>query len=616
MAVLVAIARSSRRRWTLVAVALTACVLATTASAHRSDFRPAKWPSATVLIGYTSEQALSDALRGHDATVVGRAPRLRTVAVRPAGDAASFAADVSGRRGIDFVQPPVARRPFVEPGLAPASVPGGAYQWQYTLTGADRVPDNVVRAALSVRIAIVDSGVDVSAPDIGAKQPLTYNAIDNSRDVTDTVGHGTFVASLAAGSASNGEGVAGIAGEARLIAIKASAAGMFTDFELAAAIAYAVDNGAKVINLSLGGTRSSQTEVRALQYAAAKDVLVVAAAGNEAQRGNPVEYPAALLQPVGSNGVGGYGLAVGASTIGGARAAFSNYGSYISLAAPGERVFGAISKDSSPKQWPRVALPGSSKGLYGYSSGTSFAAPQVAGAAALVWAANAALSARQVAEILKHTASGAGQWNPELGFGVMNVAAAVELARNTPAVSLRASKYRDAVQLSWRGSTRRERAYRLLSIGPNGEESVLLPSTIQASQTLTGSAGGTQTFVVESLDAAGAVIARSAQVTVTLGQAKSSLTLSPFRFKSGRKRYSVVVGMLGTNAPDVKLGRRMIRLEQLLRGRWQFVSYQWTDAAGRVIWLVPRGRYTIRASFKESSELGSANSRVLKVSGY
>ena len=95
---------------------------------------------------------------------------------------------------------------------------------------------------------------------------------------------------------------------------------MFTDFELAAAIAYAVDNGAKVINLSLGGTRSSLTEVRALQYAAAKDVLVVAAAGNEAQRGNPVEYPAALLQPVGSNGVGGYGLAVGASTISGARA--------------------------------------------------------------------------------------------------------------------------------------------------------------------------------------------------------------------------------------------------------------------------------------------------------
>jgi hypothetical protein len=77
-----------------------------------------------------------------------------------------------------------------------------------------------------------------------------------------------------------------------------------------------------------------------------------------------------------------------------------------------------------------------------------------------------------------------------------------------------------------------------------------------------------------------------------------------------------VVGMLSANAPDVKLGRRMIRLEQLMRGRWRFVTYQWTDAAGRVIWMVPRGRYTIRAIFKESSELRSANSRKLTVSGF
>ncbi len=610
------IARSTRRRWTLVFAAVLACVARDECVSTSLGLPPGKWPSATVLIGYSSEQALESALRGRAATVVGRAPRLRTVAVRPSGDVGSFAADVSGQRGIDFVQPPVERRALVEPSLTPAAVPGGSYQWQYAVTGADRVPANVVRSALAVRIGIVDSGADLSAPDIEAKRPLTYNAIDNSRDVTDTVGHGTFVASLAAGSSSNGEGVAGVAGEARLITIKASAAGMFTDFELAAAIAYAVDNGAKVINLSLGGRKSSMTEVRALEYAVAKDVLVVAAAGNEALRGNPVEYPAALLQPVGSNGVGGYGLAVGASTITGARAAFSNYGSYVSLAAPGEDVFGAISKDSSPKQWPRVVLPGSTKGLYGYNSGTSFAAPQVAGAAALLWAANSSLSARQVADILKQTASGGGQWNPELGYGVINVAAAVEVARNTPAVSLRAYKYKDTVRLSWRGSTRKERSYRLLTLGPHDEEQVLVASTVQSSQTIQGAGGGTHSYVVESLDAAGAVIARSAPVVVTLGQAKSSLTLAPFRFRDGGKRYSVVIAMLGANAPDVKLGRRMIRLEQLINGRWRFVAYQWTDAAGRVIWLVPKGRYTIRAIFKESSELRSANSRVLRVSGF
>jgi subtilisin family serine protease len=73
-------------------------------------------------------------------------------------------------------------------------------------------------------------------------------------------------------------------------------------------------------------------------------------------------------------------------------------------------------------------LPGSTAGVYGFSSGTSFSTPEVAGAAALVWAANPALNARQVATILKRTASGQGTWNPSLGFGVLDAGAAVALA--------------------------------------------------------------------------------------------------------------------------------------------------------------------------------------------
>ena len=204
------IARSPRRRWTLVFAAVLACVLATGASAHRSDFRPGKWPSATVLIGYSSEQALETALRGRAATVVGRAPRLRTVAVRPSGDVALFASDVSGQRGIDFVQAPVARRALVEPGSHRPLFPVAP------TSGSTRSPARIrARKRRALRARCADRhrrlGADLSAPDIEAKRPLTYNAIDNSRDVTDTVGHGTFVASLAAGSSSNGEGVAGVA---------------------------------------------------------------------------------------------------------------------------------------------------------------------------------------------------------------------------------------------------------------------------------------------------------------------------------------------------------------------------------------------------------------------
>jgi subtilisin family serine protease len=100
----------------------------------------------------------------------------------------------------------------------------------------------------------------------------------------------------------------------------------------------------------------------------------------------------------------------------------------VSLAAPGEHVLGAHSSDSSPLLFPRTALPGVD-GLYGYGSGTSFAAPLVAGAAALVWGADPALTAQQVAQTLKATASGNGVWTAELGYGVINAAAAVGLAR-------------------------------------------------------------------------------------------------------------------------------------------------------------------------------------------
>ena len=107
--------------------------------------------------------------------------------------------------------------------------------------------------------------------------------------------------------------------------------------------------------------------------------------------------------------------------------------SWISLAAPGQSVFADVSALSSPRLYPRSLLPGSRAGLYGYASGTSFAAPQVAGAAALVWAAGPGLTAQQVAAILEQTASGAGAWSPELGYGVLDAAAAVALAQSDAA---------------------------------------------------------------------------------------------------------------------------------------------------------------------------------------
>jgi serine protease len=117
---------------------------------------------------------------------------------------------------------------------------------------------------------------------------------------------------------------------------------------------------------------------------------------------------------------------VAASTQAGTRASFSSTGPHVAIAAPGEAVVAAVSS-LAPASFARVALDG--RGLYGLGSGTSFAAPQVAGAAALVWAANPRLKAADVARILKGTASGRGTRTDELGYGVLDVAAAVAAAR-------------------------------------------------------------------------------------------------------------------------------------------------------------------------------------------
>lgn len=384
----------------------------------------------TAVVTYETRGALRRALRRFPARIVRRLPDVRSVEVRPA-DPRRFAAGVSRLSGIAAVETPEPRFSASEPGLTAMYSAGVPYQWQYTATRASAVPEEVLRAAAGVKLAVVDTGADLTAPDLQAKSPEAYNLFNGSTDVRDFYGHGTFVASIAGGSVTNGEGIAGFGGDAQLLIVQAGRAdGSFTDVDEADAIVYAVNHGARVINLSIGGTESSAVEREALEYAAENGVLVVAAAGNEYQVGNPVEYPAALLQPVGSKGRGGLGLSIGATTKSGARASFSNTGSWISLAAPGENVFGAVSSYTKAGHWPRYPLPGSTHGLYGYSSGTSFAAPQVAGAAALVWAANPALTRDQVAWILKRTASGDGLWTKGLGYGVLDVGRAVATAQN------------------------------------------------------------------------------------------------------------------------------------------------------------------------------------------
>jgi subtilisin family serine protease len=364
-----------------------------------------------VSVGYSTPAAL------HGLHVVSRVAALRTAEVRLAGARAERA--LRSRPGIRFVQRTVSRSELGAPSL-PLSTQVTVPEWQWTAAHADLVPTWVQQAARTITIAVIDTGADVLAPSLAAKGPTTWNIVNNLSAVNDVVGHGTFVASLAGGTISDPAGMSGFGGEARLMIVQANRGGTgFSDIDEANAIIYAVDHSANIINLSLGGAQTSFVERYAIDYATQHGVLLVAAAGNSAEQGNPTVYPAALL--------GRSGLVVGASNAGGTRASFSTTGSYVDVLAPGVDVLGALASGIPAGFFAPVATPGAN-GTYGYGTGTSYAAPEVAGAAALVWAVNPSLDAAGVAATLEATAASQGVWTKNLAFGAIDIAAAVQRA--------------------------------------------------------------------------------------------------------------------------------------------------------------------------------------------
>ena len=576
------------------------------------------WPRGSAVVSYTGEQALDRALARHPAAVVRRLPTLHVVEVRPRGDVERYAARLAAEPGIVAVERAAPRRSLVEPALV-ATPAGEPLQWQYSAVHADQVSPQIEQAAARLTIAVIDTGADLSAPDLAAKSPLAHSVRARDGDVTDSNGHGTFVAALAAGSGSNGEGIAGVAGEAQVLIVQAGGpTGSFSDVEEAAAIVYAVDHGARILNLSLGGPSTSRTERRAIDYAVGKGALLVAAVGNSHASGNPVEYPAALLQPPGSRGVGGRGLAVAASTRSGARASFSSTGTHVSLAAPGEAVFSAVSGASPASRYPRVALPGSAGGFYGYGSGTSFATPQVAGAAALVWAANPQLRADEVASILEQTASGQGSWNAELGYGVLNVAAAVARAQDptheTP-LRLEGRRTGTRVALAW-PSLPGAASFRV-SVTQDGQpERVLTATTAGTTGLYSLAAGSSYAFTVAAFGPTGEPLAVSAPWTVSLLQAPARISLTANLPRGAASRRVELDAQLSVAGLPGAEGARTVLLETFDGTRWSRAAAAVTDAGGRAVWhyaLTP-GLYRIRARYAGTGEIAAATSSPLKLS--
>lgn len=311
---------------------------------------------------------------------------------------------------------------------------GAPVEWAFTRVHVDEAL-NVAQGDPSMLVGIVDTGV-ADVPDLAGKIANTLWFPDQGTDATDTDGHGTFVASIIAANNDDSFGLAGFCGACRLVVFRDVVSSSVTNAE---AIQQLVDAGVKIINFSRGGYGASLVLEDAVNYAVAHGVLFVASAGNDDVP--RVTYPAAWV--AGADGAAGAGLAVGASDYRNRRASFSNYGPYLSLLAPGTYdsgcmygIVGALPRVASDFDGGAdCAHTFTADGArYAYASGTSFAAPEVAGVAALVWAARPDYTAAQVASVLEQTANrgGSASWSSTRGWGILDAAAAVAYATGKP----------------------------------------------------------------------------------------------------------------------------------------------------------------------------------------
>ena len=279
---------------------------------------------------------------------------------------------------------------------------------------------NVIVAVLDTGIAYEDFGTFKQAPDLaGTTFVQGYYFINNDSHANDDHGHGTHVTGTIAQNTNNGAGVAGLAFGCSIMPVKVvSNEGKGSHFDIARGIYFAANNGAKVINMSLGGEGKSTTLKDAVSYAHSKGVTIVCAAGNEFLAGNPKSYPAAYDD---------YCIAVGATRYDEARAYYSNTGSHLDIMAPG----GDLLVDQNGDGYGDGILQqtfGIDPNVFSYwfFQGTSMAAPHVSGAAALL-ISNGVTDPNMVKDVIQKTAKDIGPegWDEETGWGLIDIGAAM-----------------------------------------------------------------------------------------------------------------------------------------------------------------------------------------------
>jgi subtilisin family serine protease len=290
-------------------------------------------------------------------------------------------------------------------------------------------------------VAVIDTGVDDGHPDLAGRIGRGFDTTTKGSEVTDLVGHGTFVSGLIAAVDGNGLGGRGVAGDTKIVPVRASLDRRFNLGDVLEGMDFVISSGADVANLSVAGPGFTRSQGRGLALAFFNDVLPVAASGNGALDGNLLEFPAAALG--GFRGGHGIGLSVAATRPDGRPADFSSHNDFVSLAAPGadqegcaEGVFSTIPRFAFGTLWDDAGscsrIFAELGGRWAYGEGTSFSAPLAAGIAALAWQVEPKLASEQVADVLvrsaRQTLSGP-RWNESTGSGIVDGQAAVALAR-------------------------------------------------------------------------------------------------------------------------------------------------------------------------------------------
>jgi subtilisin family serine protease len=380
------------------------------ALAAEPDSAAALAPGPALLVGTAPGATAASAVPGSRV-----APGVRAVR----GDAAT-ARRLRRLPGVRWVEP---NRRFYASSVRAPTDPLFAAQW--ALRSA-RVPAAWATATGGdVTVAVVDSGIDLSNPDLAGNlwtnaRETPGNGVDDDSngfiddvhgadtvshdgDPADGLGHGTAVASLIGARGDNGFGISGVAWRVRLMPVKVlHDRGWGTTLTLITGLQYALANGARVINLSLNGSEPSQALEEAIRQAEAQGALVVTSAGNDgADRDAVPSYPASIGSPA--------VLTVASSTRSGALGSGSAYGASVDIAAPGE---GIVASDLNAG--------------FTTQSGTSFAAAYVSGAAALLAAARPGATATQLRSALVRSARRGGSVDQWIHGGRLDVKAALK----------------------------------------------------------------------------------------------------------------------------------------------------------------------------------------------